>query len=366
MKTNTQEQDLLPDEARVQQLSEEVIQLLKQLISTPSYSKEEKYTADLIQQFLQKKGIKTLRKLNNVWANNKQFKKELPTILLNSHHDTVKPNSGYTLDPFQPIEKDGKLFGLGSNDAGGPLMALLATFLYFYDLSTAYNFIFAATAEEEISGRNGVECILPELGKIDFAIVGEPTLMQLAIAEKGLLVVDCIAHGRSGHAAREEGENAIYKALKDIQWFQTFRFPEVSETLGPIKMSVTILHAGTQHNVVPDKCEFTVDIRITDAYTNDEVLETIKQHVSSEIKPRSVRLRPSSISKEHPIVKSGLSFGRTTYGSPTTSDQALMNFPSLKMGPGDSARSHTADEYIFINEIKEGIDLFIKMLLKIN
>jgi len=364
MKTNTQEQNLLPDEVKLRHLSEEVFSLLKKLIATPSLSKEEDATADLIQQFLEAKGIKTERKLNNIWAVNKHFKKEHPTILLNSHHDTVKPNSGYTVDPFQAIEKDGKLFGLGSNDAGGPLMGLLASFLYFYDLPTAYNFIYAATAEEEISGKNGVECILPELGKIDFAIVGEPTLMQLAIAEKGLLVVDCVAHGRSGHAAREEGENAIYKALTDIAWFQTFKFPKVSETLGPIKMSVTIIHSGSQHNVVPDKCEFTVDVRITDAYTNEEVLDIIKQHVSCEVKPRSVRLTPSSISKDHPIVKAGLSLGRTTYGSPTTSDQALMNFPSLKLGPGDSARSHTADEFIYINELKEGIELYVKMLLR--
>jgi acetylornithine deacetylase len=363
MKTSTQEQSLLPDEAKLSRLSDEVIALLKQLIAIPSLSKEEHATADLIQQFLETKGIPTSRKSNNVWAVNKHFKNQNPTILLNSHHDTVKPNSGYTLNPFEAIEQEGKLFGLGSNDAGGPLMALLATFLYFYEETATYNFIYAATAEEEISGKQGVESILPELGKIDFAIVGEPTLMQLAIAEKGLLVIDCIAHGRSGHAAREEGENAIYKALKDIHWFQTFQFPRISETLGPVKMSVTIIHAGTQHNVIPDKCEFSVDIRITDTYTNEEVLEIIKQHVTCEVKPRSLRLTPSSIPKEHPIVKAGLALKRTTYGSPTTSDQALMNFPSLKLGPGDSARSHTADEFIFINEIKEGIQLYVKMLL---
>jgi acetylornithine deacetylase len=366
MKTNTPVQNSLPDEILIPQLTEEVIGLLKQLIAIPSFSKEENKTADLIQQFLESKGIRTKRVLNNVWVVNKHFKKNAPTILLNSHHDTVKPNSGYSLNPFDPIEKEGKLFGLGSNDAGGALMGLLATFLYFYEQSTAYNFIFAATAEEEISGKNGVEYLLPELGKIDFAIVGEPTLMQLAIAEKGLLVIDCISHGRSVHAAREEGENAIYKALDDIQWFQTFQFPKVSETLGPVKMSVTIIHAGTQHNVVPDTCEFTVDIRITDAYKNEEVLEIIKEHVSCEVKPRSLRLTPSSISIDHPIVKAGVSLGRSTYGSPTTSDQALMNFPSLKLGPGDSARSHTANEYIFVDELKEGILLYIEMLKKIN
>lgn len=366
MKPNTQAPGLLPDEIMLQQLSEEVIQLLKQLIATPSFSREENTTADLIQKFLELKGIPTSRQMNNVWAINKSFKEGKPTILLNSHHDTVKPNSGYTHNPFEPIEKDGKLFGLGSNDAGGPLMGLLATFLYFYELPTTHNFIFAATAEEEISGRNGVELILPQLGKIDFAIVGEPTLMQLAIAEKGLLVVDCIAHGKSGHAAREEGENALYKALKDINWFRSYQFPKVSETLGPVKMSVTIIHSGTQHNVVPDKCEFTVDIRITDCYKNEDVLEIIRQHVASEVKPRSLRLTPSSISKDHPLVKAGLALGRTTYGSPTTSDQALMNFPSLKLGPGDSARSHTADEFIYIHEIREGIALYVQMLLQIN
>ncbi len=366
METNVQEQSLLPDKAKLDRLSDEVIALLKQLIAMPSLSKEEKATADRIEKFLQEKGVKTHRKLNNVWAVNKHFKEELPTILLNSHHDTVKPNSGYTLNPFEAIEKEGKLFGLGSNDAGGSLMGLLATFLYFYDLTGAYNFIFAATAEEEVSGKNGVESILAELGKIDFAIVGEPTLMQLAIAEKGLLVIDCVTQGRSGHAAREEGENAIYKALKDIHWFQTYHFPKVSETLGPVKMSVTIIHAGTQHNVVPDKCEFTVDIRITDAYKNEEVLDIIKQHVSCEVKPRSLRLTPSSIPKDHPIVKAGLQLGRITYGSPTTSDQALMNFPSLKLGPGDSARSHTADEFIYTDELKEGIELYVNMLLQIN
>jgi acetylornithine deacetylase len=366
MKTNTQVPDLLLDETKLRKLSEEVIELLKQLIATPSFSKEEDTTAGLIQQFIESKGISTFRKLNNVWAVNKYFDEHQPTILLNSHHDTVKPNSGYTNDPFKAIEKEGKLYGLGSNDAGGALMGLLATFLYFYELKTPYNFIFAASAEEEISGKNGVELILPELGKIDFAIVGEPTRMQLAIAEKGLLVLDCVAHGKSGHAAREEGENAIYKALQDIHWFQTYRFPKVSETLGPVKMTVTIIHAGSQHNVVPDKCEFTVDIRITDAYTNEEVLELIKQHTSSDVKARSLRLTPSSISKEHPVVKAGLALGRTTYGSPTTSDQALMNFPSLKLGPGDSARSHTADEFIYIDELKEGIELYIKMLLQIN
>ncbi|MGQ0828599.1 MAG: M20 family metallo-hydrolase [Bacteroidota bacterium] len=363
---STQEQNLLPEKEKLDQLTAEAIELLKQLIAIPSFSKEEDKTAHILQNYLEAKGVATIRKQNNVWALNKHFQKGKPTILLNSHHDTVKPNSGYTKDPFKAIEQDGKLYGLGSNDAGGCLVSLLATFLYFHDKPLSnYNIVFAASAEEEISGRNGIELVLSELENVEFAIVGEPTLMQLAIAEKGLMVLDCVAHGKAGHAARNEGENAIYKALKDIEWCRTFQFPNVSETLGPVKMSVTIIHGGSQHNVVPDKCEFTVDVRTTDTYSNEAALEIIKQHVTSEIKPRSVRLKPSSISKEHPIVKAGLKLGRTTYGSPTTSDQALMNFSSLKLGPGDSARSHTADEFIYINEIKEGVQLYAQMLAEV-
>lgn len=366
MKTITQEQNLLSEQNKLNEISDEAIGLLKKLIAIPSFSKEENNTADLIQHVIESKGIKTFRKQNNVWCINKYFDENKPSILLNSHHDTVKPNKGYTLNPFEPVIKDGKLFGLGSNDAGGALVALLATFIHFYEQADLmYNFIFAASAEEEISGINGIEHILPELGKIDFAIVGEPTQMHLAIAEKGLLVLDCVSNGKSGHAAREEGENAIYKAMKDINWFQTFQFPKVSETLGPIKMSVTVIHSGSQHNVVPDTCEFTVDIRTTDVYTNSEVLEIVKQQVSAEVNPRSLRLNPSSINKKHPIVKAGMELNRTTYGSPTSSDQAVMNFASVKIGPGDSARSHTADEYIYLNEIKEGIELYIKIIEKV-
>jgi len=303
--------------------------------------------------------------LFNIWAWNKHFDASKPTILLNSHHDTVKPNSGYTRDPFDAKIEDGKLYGLGSNDAGGCLVSLIAVFLYFYNQENLkYNFCLAATAEEEISGVHGLEYIIPDLGKLDFGIVGEPTLMQLAIAEKGLMVLDCTAHGVAGHAAREEGENAIYKAMADIEWFRTFRFPKESEVFGPVKMSVTIINAGSQHNVVPASCTFTVDVRVTDAYRNEEVLDIIRQHVSSDVKPRSVRLKPSKISKEHPIVKAGIALGLTAYGSPTTSDQSLLDIPSLKIGPGDSARSHTADEFINIDEIKEGIELYIKMLEK--
>lgn len=344
-------------------LFQQSLQLLQQLIATPSFSKEENNTAEIIHDFLISKGIKTHRKLNNIWAWNKNFDPQKPTILLNSHHDTVKPNSGYTRNPFDAKIEDGKLFGLGSNDAGGCLVSLVAVFTHYFSKSDLkYNFCLAATAEEEISGNNGLELIIPELGKLDFAIVGEPTQMNLAVAERGLMVLDCTSIGRAGHAAREEGDNAIYKAMKDIEWFRTYRFPKESELFGPIKMSVTIIEAGSQHNVVPATCTFTVDVRTTDAYRNEEVLEIIKQQVNCEVKPRSIRLKPSSIPKNHSIVIAGINLGRTTYGSPTTSDQALLDIPSVKLGPGDSGRSHMADEFIYVDEIKEGIEVYIKML----
>lgn len=347
----------------MKQLQEEAIQLLQQLITIASFSKTEDQTADAIEAFLEAKGVSPQRFINNVWAKNKWYDDAKPTVLLNSHHDTVPPNAQYTKNPFEPMVEDGKLFGLGSNDAGGTLVSLMACFLYFYDRpDLTFNLIYAATAEEEISGTNGVETLLPKLGTIAFGIVGEPTKMDIAIAEKGLLVIDCIAHGKSGHAAREEGENAIYNALKDIEWFRNYQFPEVSETLGPVKMSVTLINAGVQHNVVPDSCKFTVDIRTTDKYSTQDVLEVIKQNISARIEPRSTRLHPSAVSKEHPMVRAGIQLNRNLYGSPTTSDQALMPFPTIKMGPGDSARSHTADEYIYLNEINEGIELYINLL----
>jgi acetylornithine deacetylase len=342
------------------------VDLLKRLIAIESFSKQEEITADVINAFFTERNIPTKRKLNNVWAFNKHYNPDLPTVLLNSHHDTVKPNKGWTKDPFTPVVEDGKLYGLGSNDAGGCLVSLIAAFLHFYEMENLkYNFVLAATAEEEISGTNGLELIIPKLGTIAFAIVGEPTQMHLAIAEKGLMVLDCVAYGKSGHAAREEGDNAIYRALKDIDWIRTFQFPKISEYFGPIKMSVTIIKAGSQHNVVPDRCEFTMDVRVTDVYRNEEVLEIIEQNLYSEVNPRSVRLKPSSIDKNHPIVQSGISLGRNTYVSPTTSDQALLDVPSLKLGPGDSARSHTANEYIHLSEIEEGIALYIQILNKI-
>lgn len=345
-------------------LKTEAIDLLYRMIEIPSFSKEEDKTADLLQNLFLNKGIPAKRHLNNVWAKNKYFDRDRPTLLLNSHHDTVKPNLGYSLDPFNPIETEGKLFGLGSNDAGGALVSLMATFLYYYeDTDLNYNIIFAASAEEEISGSNGIEALLPYLGKIDFGIVGEPTQMQMAIAEKGLLVLDCINYGTAGHAARNEGDNALYHSLKDIEWFKNHTFKKISDLMGPTKMSVTSIETDNKaHNVIPALCKFVVDIRVNELYTFEEILNEIKQNVNCNIQPRSLRMRSSSIAMEHPLVRSGLSLGRTTYGSPTTSDKALMPFPTLKIGPGDSARSHTADEFIIIREIEEGIDLYIKLL----
>lgn len=348
----------------IDELYNDAVDLLKQLISTPSFSKAEERTAAIIEEFFAAKNIPLNRLLNNVWVANKFFDESKPTILLISHHDTVKPNLQYTNDPFEPKIEDGKLYGLGSNDAGGCLVSLIAAFLYFYNKpSLKYNIILAATAEEEISGVNGIESIIPDLPAIEFAIVGEPTLTNLAIAEKGLIVLDCTAYGKAGHAAREEGVNAIYKAMDDIKWFQTYQFPKLSQTLGPIKMSVTSIHTENKaHNVMPAVCNFVVDIRVTDAYTHEEVLGTIKQHVQSEVKPRSMRLRSSKIDKEHPLVIAGIKLDKKIYGSPTTSDASLLNVSVLKCGPGDSARSHTANEFIFLTEIEDGINTYIKML----
>jgi acetylornithine deacetylase/succinyl-diaminopimelate desuccinylase-like protein len=340
----------------------EAVELLTQLIATPSFSREEDKTANLIQDFLRKKNIPTQRHGNNVWAKNLRFDENRPTLLLNSHHDTVKPNPGYTRDPFLPAIEDGKLFGLGSNDAGGPLVSLIAAFVHLYSKSLKYNLVIAATAEEEISGVNGVEAIWTQLPNIDCAIVGEPTLLDVAVAEKGLMVLDCIAKGKAGHAAREEGVNAIYEALKDIEWFRTYSFPKVSDTLGKIKMSVTVINAGQAHNQVPPECKFTVDVRVTDSYTLEEVLEFIRSNVKAEVHPRSLRLRPSGIDSNHPLVVSSKKLGRKLYGSPTTSDQALIPAPSIKIGPGDSARSHSADEFIYLNEIEAGIDTYIRLI----
>ena len=344
----------------------EAVELLKGMVAIPSVSREEAGTAELIAGFLSSRGIPVERLHNNVWARNRWYDPAKPTILLNSHHDTVKPNPASTRDPFIPGVEGDRLYGLGSNDAGAIGVSLLAAFRHFYDRKDLkYNLVVAITAEEENSGSNGLEAVIPHLGPIDFAIVGEPTQMQLAIAERGLVVIDCVARGRAGHAAREEGDNAIYRALPDIEWFRTFRFPKESDLFGAVKMTVTIINAGSQHNVVPAECRFTVDIRVTDRYTNEEVIDEIRRHVSCDVIPRSTRLKPSSIDPSHPVVQAGLALGRTTYGSPTTSDQALLDVPSLKLGVGDSARSHSADEYVHLSEIREGIGLYIGILERI-
>lgn len=345
------------------ELSEKAINLLKQLIKTPSFSGQEAETAKIIGDFFSNEMIPFQQEKNNIIVKNRYYDPQKPILILNSHHDTVKPNPAYSRDPFAPDIMDGKLYGLGSNDAGASLVALAITFLHFYNKNNLnYNLIFVASAEEENSGKNGIECVLPLIQPPQLAIVGEPTKMDVAIAEKGLMVIDCISRGKAGHAARDEGENAIYNAIKDIEWFSTYKFPKISETLGEIRMTATIIHAGSQHNVIPAECSFTVDVRCTDAYTMEETLEIIKSNVSCEVTPRSMRMKPTGINQEHPIVKAAKNMGRKTYGSPTTSDKALIPCESIKMGPGDSARSHTADEFIYLNEIKEGISIYIHLL----
>jgi len=345
-------------------LFEKAVVLLKQLISTPSFSKEENDTAELITRFLQDNGIEYKRVGNNVYAKNAHYDESKPSVLLNSHHDTVRPNKGYTLDPFTPVEKDGKLFGLGSNDAGGCLVSLMATFLYYYNQDEInHNVVFAASAEEEISGVNGIELVLPYLGNIDFGIVGEPTKLEMAVAERGLMVIDCTAAGRSGHAARNEGENALYKAIDDINWIRNYRFDKVSDLLGESRMTVTIIETeNKQHNVVPSQCKYVIDVRVNELYTFDEILDELKHNLKSQYKPRTTRMKSTSIPLDHPLVKAGIGMGKGYYGSPTTSDKALMPFAALKMGPGDSARSHTPDEFIYLEEIREGIETYIKLL----
>ncbi len=345
-------------------LHSDAVNLLKALIATPSFSKEENDTAELIAAFLEEHGIPYSRVGNNVYAKNKFYDPAKKSILLNSHHDTVRPNKSYTMDPFTPVEKNGRLYGLGSNDAGGCLVSLMAVFLHFYDRENLdHNVVFAASAEEEISGVNGIELVLSYLGQIDFGIVGEPTKLEMAVAERGLMVIDCTAQGHPGHAARNEGENALYKALDDIDWIRNYRFDKVSGLLGESRMTVTVIETeNRQHNVVPAQCKFVIDVRVNELYTFDEILEALRNNLKSQFKPRTTRMKSTSISLDHPLVKAGLALGKGYYGSPTTSDKALMPFPALKMGPGDSARSHTADEFIYIDEIKEGIELYINLL----
>lgn len=338
------------------------VDLLKEMISTPSFSREEHNVAEVIISCMRKMGFSPDRKGNNLWIRSKDFDSSRPTILLNSHMDTVRPVSGWTKDPFFPEEDGDILYGLGSNDAGASLVCLLHAFFMLTQKKQDYNLIFLASCEEEVSGNGGAEAVVPELPQIAFGIVGEPTQMNPAIAEKGLLVLDCTSYGKAGHAARNEGENAIYKAIKDIEWFRTYEFPQTSDLLGPVKMTVSMVSAGTQHNVVPDKCDFVVDVRSNELYSNEELYHIIDKHTDCEVKPRSFRLNSSRISLENPFVQRAIIIGKTPYGSPTLSDQTFMPFPTLKMGPGDSARSHTANEYIHLSEIREAIELYVKLL----
>ncbi len=340
----------------------EVIELLKQLIKTESFSRNEDEVAQIMHSYLDSKGLKVFRQKNNVWCWANEVDPDLPTILLNSHLDTVRPSDKWIYDPFGAVQYDDRLIGLGSNDAGGPLVALLAAFLTLKDTEQRYNLVFAATAEEEVSGQNGVASILNHLGIIDLGIVGEPTQMQMAVAEKGLMVLDCEVHGKTGHAARNEGDNALYMALPDIEWFKNHRFEKVSPYLGEVKMTVTQVECGSQHNVVPDSCRFVVDVRLNECYTNRELHQLIEEYVDCDVKPRSYRLNSSSIALDHPVVKRGIELGRSYYGSPTTSDQAVMDFTTIKIGPGDSARSHTPDEYICLSEIEEGAEIYFQLL----
>ena len=348
----------------IEKLTQDAIALLKTLIETPSFSSEEDGTASHIEAWFKKQSIPFKRTTNNIWATNKYFDETKPTLLLNSHHDTVKPNNGYTKDPFKAIVEAGKLFGLGSNDAGGCLVSLLATFAYFYSKENlAYNLVIVASAEEESSGNNGLNSMLSILPAIDVAIVGEPTLMHLAIAEKGLVVFDAEVKGTASHAAHPNDDNAIYNTIAVLQWFQDYRFKKTSETLGEVKMTVTQINAGKQHNAVPSEVKLVVDVRVNDKYSNQEIVDILQKEAPCDvILPRSIKLNSSSIPKEHPLVLAGLALGRQTYGSPTLSDQAVLTCPSLKLGPGDSTRSHSADEFIYIREIEEGIALYIKLL----
>jgi len=344
-------------------LTIEAIDLLKELIATPSLSKQETETALKIEGWFKKYNIPFKRQQNNVYAFNKHFDANKPTLLLNSHHDTVKPNSAYTKDPFNAHIENDKLYGLGSNDAGGCLVSLIATFTYFYpseDLN--HNIVLVASAEEETSGPNGLNSVLPSLPPIAVAIVGEPTLMQLAIAEKGLVVFDAEVSGTPSHAAHPNTDNSIYNAITTLKWFQEYRFEKVSEVLGEVKLTVTQINGGSQHNVVPAKVDLVIDVRVNDCYSNREIATLLQKEAPCKLTPRSLRLNSSSIAKEHSLVQSGIALGRATYGSPTLSDQAALSCPSLKLGPGDSTRSHSADEYIYVYEIEEGIDLYIKIL----
>ena len=345
-----------------EQYVNDAVELLKKLIATPSVSRNEKDAADIMEQTIRSYGFEPQREANNLWIIDPHYDESRPTLLLNAHIDTVKPVASWSRDPFSPEVEDGVLYGLGSNDCGGGLCSLLQIFRMLTEKPQSYNLIYLASAEEEVSGKDGITRALPLLPHIDLAIVGEPTGMNPAVAEKGLMVLDVIAHGKSGHAARNEGVNAIYEALDDMRWIRDYKFEKVSEFLGPTKMTLTVVNAGTQHNVIPDKCTMLVDIRTNEFYDNEEVYEFIRQHLKSEVKAHSFRLKSSRIDPEHPLIKKCVSMGMKPFGSPTLSDQALMHFPSFKLGPGESSRSHSANEFIRISEIRDAIAKYETLL----
>lgn len=351
----------------IKKLTENAISLLKNLIETQSFSQEEENTAKLIEGWFLEKEIPFKRTKNNIWATNKYFDDSKPTLLLNSHHDTVKPNSAYTKDPFKAIVEEGKLYGLGSNDAGGCLVSLIATFTNFYaQENLKYNLVIVASAEEENSGKNGLNSMLSIIPHIDVAIVGEPTLMNLAVAEKGLVVFDAVVAGTPSHAAHPNTNNSIYNTIEVLQWFKDFKFDKTSDSLGDVKMTVTQISAGSQHNVVPAHVDLVVDVRVNDAYSNQEIADILQEKSPcTKITPRSLRLNSSAIPVDHDLVKAGIAMGRKTYGSPTLSDQAVLTCKSLKLGPGDSTRSHSADEFIYLAEIEEGIIIYIELLNRV-
>ena len=345
-----------------EQYVSDAVQLLKKLIATPSVSRNEKDAADIMEQTIRSYGFEPQREANNLWIIDPHYDESRPTLLLNAHIDTVKPVASWSRDPFSPDVKDGVLYGLGSNDCGGGLCSLLQIFRMLTEKPQSYNLIYLASAEEEVSGKDGITRALPLLPHIDLAIVGEPTGMNPAVAEKGLMVLDVIAHGKSGHAARNEGVNAIYEALDDMRWIRDYKFEKVSEFLGPTKMTLTVVNAGTQHNVIPDKCTMLVDIRTNEFYDNEEDYEFIRQHLKSEVKAHSFRLKSSRIDPEHPLIRKCVAMGMKPFGSPTLSDQALMHFPSFKLGPGESSRSHSANEFIRISEIRDAIAKYETLL----
>ena len=345
-----------------EQYVSDAVELLKKLIATPSVSRNEKDAADIMEQTIRSYGFEPQREANNLWIIDPHYDESRPTLLLNAHIDTVKPVASWSRDPFSPDVEDGVLYGLGSNDCGGGLCSLLQIFRMLTEKPQSYNLIYLASAEEEVSGKDGITRALPLLPHIDLAIVGEPTGMNPAVAEKGLMVLDVIAHGKSGHAARNEGVNAIYEALDDMRWIRDYKFEKVSEFLGPTKMTLTVVNAGTQHNVIPDKCTMLVDIRTNEFYDNEEVYEFIRQHLKSEVKAHSFRLKSSRIDPQHPLIRKCVAMGMRPFGSPTLSDQALMHFPSFKLGPGESSRSHSANEFIRISEIRDAIAKYETLL----